>query len=104
MPLLNREKTMTINWNNITVTDTITDIPDFDLEFDLHDGWDAPERPTSTQVLDPEPLTHEETEGEDDDIVLDDSGDFEYNGEDDWIEPTTDDLTAIETGQIAWVN
>ncbi len=106
MPILNREKTMTINWNNITVTDNTPDVPDFDLQFDLHDGWDAPERETSTQVLDPEPLKYDETDGEDGDYFLDDSGEFEYNGEDedDWIDPTDDDLIAIETGEISWVN
>ena len=101
---------MTVNWDNITVTDNSPEIPDFDLEFDLHEGWDSENRGTitlvSTQVLDPERLKYDETDGEDDDIFLDDSGDFEYNGEDDddWIDPTDDDLIAIETGEITWVN
>ena len=101
---------MTVNWDNITVTDNSPEIPDFDLEFDLHEGWDSENRGTSTlvstQVLDPERLKYDESDGEDDDIFLDDSGDFEYNGEDedDWIDPTDDDLIAIETGEITWVN
>ena len=101
---------MTVNWDNITVTDNSPEIPDFDLEFDLHEGWDSENRGTSTlvstQVLDPERLKYDESDGEDDDIFLDDSGDFEYNGEDedDWIDPTDDDLIAIETGEISWVN
>jgi hypothetical protein len=102
MPILNREKTMTINWNNITVTDNTPELPDFDLEFDLQDGWE-----TSTQVLDPKPLKYEETEGEDDDIILDDSGEFVYNGDDEddeWIDPTDADLTQIETSEISCIN
>lgn len=90
---------MTINWNNITVTDASPDVPDFDLQFDLHDGWDS-------EVPDTKPLRWDETEGEDGDIVLDDSGEFEYNGEDedDWIDPSDDDLIEIETGEISWIN
>ena len=92
---------MTINWNNITVTDASPDVPDFNLEFELHDGWDS-------EVPDTERLKYEETEGEDGDYFLDDSGEWEYNSddddEDDWIDPTDDDLIEIETGEISWVN
>jgi len=101
---------MTVNWDNITVTDNSPEIPDFALEFELHDGWDSENRGTSTlvstQVPDSERLKYDETDGEDDDIFLDDSGDFEYNGEDDddWIDPTDDDLIAIENGEITWIN
>ena len=90
---------MTINWNNITVTDASPDVPDFDLQFELHDGWDS-------EVPDTKPLRWDETEGEDGDICLDDSGEFEYNGDDEdgWIDPSDDDLIAIETGEISWIN
>ena len=100
MSILIGEKTMTINWNNITVTDASPDVPDFNLEFELHDGWDS-------EVSDTERLKYEETEGEDGDYFLDDSGEWEYNSdddEDDWIDPTDDDLIEIETGEISWVN
>ena len=85
---------MTINWNNITVRDASPDVPDFNLEFECHDGWDS-------ATPKPKPLTWEETEGEDGDIYLDDSGEFDYNGDDG---PTEDDLDSIERGEVVWID
>ena len=67
---------MTINWDNITVTDNSPELPDFDLCFELHDGW----------------MEEDASPGE----FGDDS--------EDWVDPTEDDLDAIEQGEVVWID
>ena len=67
---------MTINWDNITVTDNSPELPDFDLQFELHDGWlEEDASPTENQ-----------------------------NDYEDWVDPTPEDLEAIEAGDVVWID
>ncbi len=83
---------MIINWNNVKVTNASPNVPDFDLSFELSEGWDSAPNPDAPRW--------DEINGEDGDIFLDDTGDFVYNDgdESDWIDPSDDDLDAIEGG------
>lgn len=74
-----KEKTMSINWNKITVTCSTPDVPDFNLEFECQDGWDEP--------------TWDESEGETGDWACEGSGEFDGEGDDG---PSDGDLTDIE--------
>ena len=70
---------MTINWDNITVTDNSPELPDFDLCFELHDGW-----------LEEDASPTEPNESEDD-----------YE---DWVDPTPEDLDAIDAEELVWID
>ena len=85
---------MTINWENITVTDNSPEVPDFDLVFELHDGWmDDPYANASP---------HDSDDYDDDiDVVID--SDVDYT-EIDFDEPSESDLAAIEAGDVVWID
>ena len=85
---------MTINWDNITVTDNSPELPDFDLQFELHDGWmDDPHANASP---------HDFDDYDDDiDVVID--SDIDYT-EIDFDEPSESDLDAIEAGDVVWID
>tara|TARA_Y100000004_G_scaffold41101_1_gene44646 strand:+ start:94 stop:315 length:222 start_codon:yes stop_codon:yes gene_type:complete len=73
---------MTINWDNVTVTDNSPELPDFDLCFELHDGW-LEEDASPTEPCEP-------NESEDD-----------YE---DWVDPTPEDLDAIDAEELVWID
>lgn len=83
---------MTINWNNITVTDTCTELPDFDLQFELHDGW-MNDSQTNASL----PDDHDD----DIDVVID--SDIDYD-DIDFEEPSESDLELIESGDVVWID
>ena len=84
---------MTINWENITVTDTCNELPDFDLQFELHDGW-----------MDDNASPHDSDDYEDGiDVVIDSDDDIDYD-DIDFDEPSESDLNAIEAGDVVWID
>lgn len=83
---------MTINWNNITVTDNSPEVPDFDLVFELHDGW-----MDDTQANASLPDDHDD----DIDVVID--SDIDYD-DIDFDEPSEADLELIESGDVVWID
>ena len=85
---------MTINWENITVTDNSPELPDFDLQFELHDGW-----MDDTQANASLPDDHDD----DIDVVIDSDDDIDYD-DIDFDEPSESDLELIESGDVVWID
>ena len=85
---------MTINWENITVTDNSPEVPDFDLVFELHDGW-----MDDTQANASLPDDHDD----DIDVVIDSDDDIDYD-DIDFDEPSEADLELIESGDVVWID
>ena len=84
---------MTINWDNITVTDNSPELPDFDLCFELHDGW-----------MDGDASPHDSDDYDDDiDVVIDSDDDIDFD-DIDFDEPSESDLEAIEAGDVVWID
>ena len=85
---------MTINWENITVTDNSPELPDFALQFELHDGWMH-----DTQANASLPDDHED----DIDVVIDSDDYIDYD-DIDFDEPSESDLELIESGDVVWID
>ena len=87
---------MTINWENITVTDNSPELPDFDLCFELHDGWMDDTQANAS-------LPDSDDYEDDIDVVIDSDDDIDFD-DIDFDEPSESDLEAIEAGDVVWID
>ena len=87
---------MTINWENITVTDNSPEVPDFDLVFELHDGWMDDTQANAS-------LPDSDDYEDDIDVVIDSDDDIDFD-DIDFDEPSESDLEAIEAGDVVWID